>query len=94
MAIFIKKIIFPILLLTAAFLIFLHSLNNSKTVDNNYTLKAYKNTVALYNGEEIINIYDGIVLNTLPQKDIQNFKSGIVVSSPEQATVYLEDFDG
>lgn len=94
MAVFIKKILFPILLFTAAFILVLHFPDDTKATNINYTLKAYKNTVALYNGEKIVNIYDSIVLNTLPQKDIQNFKSGIPVASPEQAAFYLEDFDG
>ena len=63
------------------------------SANQNYTLKAYKNTVALYNGEEIVKIYDDVVLNTLPEKDIYLFKSGLSVTSPEQADCYLEDFD-
>ncbi len=93
MAIFIKKIIFPILLFISIFLIFLHLVSDSKTTINNYTLKAYKNTVALYNGEEIIDVYDNIVLNTLPNNDVSKFKSGISVASPSQAEIYLQDFE-
>ena len=93
MSIFIQKVLFPTLLFTAIFLIILHSINNSKTKNSNYTLKAYKNTVALYNGEEIISIYDNIILNTLPQKDIQNFHTGINFTSSIQAEQYLDDFE-
>ena len=95
MSIFIKKFMFPIFTFTSIFLLFLYCISDySNTIDNNsYTLKAYKNTVALYDGEEIIQIYNHIVLNTLPQKDIKNFKSGITVGSIDDADRYLTDFD-
>lgn len=65
-----------------------------KTDADNYCLKSYKNTVALYNGEEIIQIYNNIVLNTLPEQDVINFNNGIAVATPAQAEIILEDFDG
>lgn len=96
MRLFTAKILFPILCFISAFLIILHFITQYQKTDTSvsYTLKSYKNTVALYNGEEIITIYDNIVLNTLPPKDIQNFKNGIPVSTKAQAETYLEDFDG
>ncbi len=95
MQVFIRKILFPVLCFTSAFLIILHFITDYQKTDTsvNYTLKSYKNTVALYNGEEIIKVYSSIVLNTLPQKDIQNFNNGIPVSTQTQAEAYLEDFD-
>lgn len=64
------------------------------TTGDNYTLKAYKNTVALYNGDKIIKTYSNIVLNTLPQKDIQSFKTGITMASQQDADDFLIDFEG
>ncbi len=95
MRFFIQNILFPILSFAFSFLIILHIITNyNKTNTNlNYTLKSYKNTVALYNGEKIIKIYNNIVLNTLPQTDIQNFNKGIPVSTQVEAELYLEDFD-
>jgi len=93
MAVFIKKFLFLILLFSSTFIIILHLTNHTEPANINYTLKAYKNTVALYNEDEIINIYDNIVLNTLPKNDIQNFNNGISFSSITQAEIYLEDFD-
>ena len=73
----IKKILLPLFVLLCALLIMLH-FNKKHTANNpNFTLKSYKNTVALYNGREIVEIYSEIVLNTLPEKDIQSFKNGI-----------------
>ena len=96
MAVFVKKVLFPILIFISVFLIILYLINNYQSTQTsvNYTLKAYKNTVALYNGDEIIEIYNNIVLNTLPEKDIQNFNNGIPVTTPTQAKTYLENFDG
>ena len=96
MQFFIKKILFPILCLISAFLMILHFITQYQKTDTSvsYTLKSYKNTVALYNGEEIIQVYNSIVLNTLPQKDIESFNKGISVSTKAQAETYLEDFDG
>ena len=94
MRFFIQKALFPTLIFVAAFLLVLHFIKNNKgTADINYVIKAYKNTVALYSGEEIIKIYDNIVLNTLPEKDIHQFKKGVSVASLEQAEIYLEDFE-
>lgn len=97
MQFFVKKLLFPTLLFFFSFLIIIRSVKKDpKPEDNistNYTLKSYKNTVALYNNDELLTIYDNIVLNTLPEKDIQNFNKGIPVSTPLQAEIYLEDFE-
>ena len=93
MTTFIQKILFPILLLFFILLIFLYQINHSDTTISHYTLKSYKNTVALYKNEKIVQLYNEIVLNTLPTQDIQNFKKGISVSSPDQAEIYLQDFE-
>ncbi len=94
MSLFIKKVLFPIAIFCSVFVLSLHLFNNPDAPDDNYILKAYKNTVALYNGEELIKTYNNIVLNTLPKKDIQNFNIGIPVATPAQAELFLEDFDG
>lgn len=94
MKFFIKKILFPTLIFIFIFLFTLNHIKEyNKNKTQNYTLKAYKNTVALYNGVEIVKIYNNIILNTLPEKDIYQFKSGIAITSPEEAEIYLEDFD-
>lgn len=62
-------------------------------MQNNYMLKSYKNTVALYNNGNIVKIYDDVVLNTLPPQDIQNFNSGIPVTSQTAAETYLVHFE-
>ena len=96
MSLFFKKILFPVLVFICAFMIILYFIKDYQKTDTsvNYTLKAYKNTVALYNGEEIVKIYSNIVLNTLPEKDIITFNNGISVTDAVQAEAILEDYDG
>lgn len=89
----IKKLIFPIAVCAATLVITLTYKTNGTTQENDYILKSYKNTVALYNGEDIVTVYSNIVLNTLPQKDITAFNRGIKISSPENAEILLEDYD-
>ncbi len=90
---FIKKIIFPIAICAAVLIITVTLENSEKAIENDYVLKSYKNTVALYNGENIVTVYGNIVLNTLPEKDIIAFNRGIKISSPENAEILLEDYD-
>lgn len=96
MSFYVKKALFVTLIFILFFaLIFSFTTNRTKKEIQkpNYTLKSYKNTVALYNNEELLTVYDDIVLNTLPQNDIEHFKKGIAVSSPAQAEAYLQDFE-
>lgn len=91
----IKKLIFPLCLCFCVLTVTVTSADSQKKSYTNeaYVLKSYKNTVALYKQDEIITVYQNVVLNTLPEKDRLNFKKGIPVSDPSQAEILLEDFD-
>ncbi len=93
---FIKKILFPSILFCAVFLLVLNVIKDKEKAEikEKFMLKSYKNTVALYKNDELIRVYNNIVLNTLPQKDIQSFNKGIPVSNEIQAELMLEDYDG
>ena len=95
MSLFIKKVLFPVLVFVCIFALVLHIFkgSNKNPTDTVYTLKSYRNTVALYQNENLIEIFDSVVLNTLPQKDVQNFNNGIVFDTKEQAEIFLEDFE-
>lgn len=95
MQFFIKKVLLPTLIFVSAFILILYFINDYQKTDNStaYMLKSYRNTVALYKNDELIMTYDHIVLNTLPEKDIQSFNSGISVTTQTDAEAYLEDFD-
>lgn len=64
-----------------------------KNHNNEYVLKEYNGTVALFKDNEPQNIYDGVVLSTLPAGDRQRFITGIPVESPEEADAIIEDYD-
>ncbi len=64
-----------------------------KSADSTYTLKSYRNTVALYDNDELITTFEDIVLNTLPESDIAAFNEGVSIESVDAAQKYLEDYD-
>ena len=95
MNLFIKKILVPTIIFILLFVLIAFLTTNKPTNEkqNNYVLKSYKNTIALYSNENIVKTYDNIVLNTLPLQDIQNFTSGIPFTSQTAAETYLVDFE-
>ncbi|MBE6732794.1 MAG: hypothetical protein E7561_02210 [Ruminococcaceae bacterium] len=74
------------------------TVSTSKTdkpiVDDGYYMKSLNNTVALYKDEDIIKIYDGIVVDTLPITDRQLLERGIHYKSIADADSAAEDYDG
>lgn len=60
---------------------------------NIYKLMAYENNVALYRNEELILVYDEIVLNSLPEYDQESFKKGIIVSEINKIDEIIEDYE-
>ena len=93
MNVFLKKSLLSIFILFCMLIMLLYYNRQSKASKTVYMLKSYKNTIALYKDEEIIKLYNDIVLNTLSSNDIQNFTNGLSFSSPSQAENYLLDFD-
>jgi len=65
-----------------------------KAINTGYTLKAYNNTVALYKGSKVIEIYDEIVFDNLPERDKASLTKGISYDTKEQASLAAEDYDG
>ncbi len=86
----IKICVTLILLITAIFAISL----SKKEKKSEFVLKSYNNTVALYENGVKKEIYEQIVLNTLPEKDIYELKKGIKIANNEELSRILEDFDG
>lgn len=95
MQFFIKRVLFPTLIFISVFILILFFISEYQNTEDStaYMLKSYRNTVALYKNDQLIQTYDHIVLNTLPEKDIQSFNSGISVTTQTAAEAYLEDFD-
>ncbi len=92
----IKLYLFLIICLSfiALFMFFFKTPKNTKTEKSNiYTLKSYRNCVALYENQEIVEIYNEIVLNNLPPTDRQILEKGINFNSKTDVQSALEDYD-
>ncbi|MBR6510352.1 MAG: BofC C-terminal domain-containing protein [Clostridia bacterium] len=59
-----------------------------------WVLHSYGNNVALYNGDQIIEVYGSIMLDTLPTSDKKQLDNGIAFSTREEAVSAIEDYDG
>ncbi len=60
---------------------------------NQYTLKAYGDFLALYKGEKVEEIYEEIVISSLPSLDREKFINGVTVTDFEKLDEILEDFE-
>lgn len=69
-------------------------ISNKKENPVSWVLHSYGNNVALYNGDEIVEVYGSIVLDTLPEDDKRQLDNGIVFSTKEEAVSAIEDYDG
>ncbi len=68
---------------------------NEKTVKKDvYIMKTVDNTVALFKNEDLIRVFDGIVVDTLPINDRLLLEKGIEFSSESEASLAAEDYDG
>ncbi len=59
-----------------------------------WILQSYGNSVALYNGDEIVEVYGAIVLDTLPEEDKRMLQNGLSFLTKEEAVSAIEDYDG
>ncbi len=59
-----------------------------------WVLQSYGNNVALYNGENVIEVYGAIMLDTLPEADKRMLDNGISFLTKEEAVMAIEDYDG
>ena len=93
-----RNIIITALVLTAAAVIILitagFAAKNSDYEPSSWVLKAYGNSVALYNGKEIEAVYGDIVLDNLPPEDVKILENGIAFPTREEAEKAIEDYDG
>ncbi|MBP3706389.1 MAG: hypothetical protein J6J13_03965 [Clostridia bacterium] len=83
-----------IILLLIMFNISKDERTQEKDIESVYILKSYKNTVALYKNNDIAEIYDNVILNTLPLSDQYELNKGISVEDEAQALKFIENYDG
>lgn len=60
----------------------------------NFTLAVWGNNAALFDGGQVIEIYDDIIVSSLPPADQTALEQGITITSFDQLESLLEDFDG
>ena len=93
-----RNIIITVIVLTAAAVIILmtagFAAKNQDYEPSSWVLKAYGNSVALYNGESLETDYGDNVLDNLPPEDIKILESGIAFPTREEAEQAVEDYDG
>ena len=71
-----------------------YAAKTKKQEPTQWVLHAYGNNVALYNGENIIEVYGSIMLDTLPEEDRRQLDNGIAFLTREEAVSAIEDYDG
>lgn len=59
-----------------------------------WVLYSYGNNVALYKGDEIVEVYGTITIDNLPITDRRRLEAGIVFPTKEEALLAIEDYDG
>lgn len=59
-----------------------------------FMLKSHNNAVALYQNDQVVEVYDQIVLNALPGLDILKFNQGIPIEDIGKIDEILQDYDG
>lgn len=93
------KILYAALCIVIIILLILTVAANKEQTDEKYNekvyvVKSYKNTVALYIDDDIAEVYDNIVLNSLPQSDQNKLNKGICVKDENEAIRLIENYDG
>ena len=69
-------------------------LKQNTTKSTRWVLHSYGNNIALYNDDEIVEVYGSVALDTLPVSDRKRLDSGIIFNTREEALTAIEDYDG
>lgn len=72
----------------------IYVLHERKSESDKWVLQVYGNAVALYNNNELNEVFSDIVLDTLPPEDVRQLENGISFLTKEEAIRAIEDFDG
>lgn len=80
-------------LITMLFVFLSNNFHAAGEENKEYVLKSRGDFLALYYGEEIIEIYDNIVISSLPVFDREQFLRGIRVKDIKDIPEILEDFE-
>ena len=80
--------------LSAIIITFSFSIKIEKEEPNEWVLASYGDNVALYNQNEVVEVYGSISLENLPVADRERIKRGIIFDSKSEAELAVEDYDG
>lgn len=80
--------------LSAIIITLSYVLKAEKEEPTEWVLASYGDNVALYNQNEIVEVYGSISLENLPVADRERIKRGIVFDSKSEAELAVEDYDG
>ncbi len=69
-------------------------MRTKKENPESWSLHSYGNNVALYNGDDVVEVYGSIMLDTLPEEDKKLLDNGIYFTTKEEAVTAIEDYDG
>ena len=92
-----RNIIIAAIVITLAALIIITvvglAAGNKDYEPSGWVLKAYGNTVALYNHGEINAVFEEIVIDDLPPDDVSILENGIAFPTREEAVKAIEDYE-
>ncbi len=80
--------------LSAIIITISYVLKTEKQEPTEWVLASYGDNVALYNENEVVEVYGSISLENLPVADRERIKKGIVFPSKSEAELAVEDYDG
>lgn len=86
------SVLAAICLITGAIIIGL--LFRNQPQQDKYVLASYRNTVALFKNGEVVEVYNDVVLSSLPKCDQDMFSKGIEIKNTDEVSSLLEDYDG
>lgn len=89
LAILITAISVAIIIVTLLFAFKEHNIKEDRWI-----ISTYGNSVALYKGDEVVEVYSSIVLDTLPDEDKKLLENGISFLTKDEAVMAIEDYDG
>ena len=82
-------------LITLTFIIASLSNNNvTQQSDDTLVLKENNGQVVLFEGTQVLRVYDTIIIDVLPDSDKEALKRGITIENEEQLLSIIEDYDG
>ena len=92
-----RNIIIAAIVITLAALIIITvvglAAGNKDYEPSGWVLKAYGNTVALYNHGEIDTVFGEIVIDDLPPDDVSILENGLAFPTREEAVKAIEDYE-